>query len=133
MNELHAKFEREGLTILGVTEDDKGKTEAWVKAKKAAYPYAFDPGGGLRRWFGINGIPHAVLVDPSGKVVWRGSPFNLEEPIVAHFLRKVWPVEVRNAIEANRFSQALEVAQKMAQGYPALAPLLAEPAVAPAS
>jgi thioredoxin-like negative regulator of GroEL len=43
------------------------------------YAYAYDKGGKLARYFGVRGIPHAVLIDASGTVAWTGFPGSLEE------------------------------------------------------
>lgn len=53
-------------------------TEPWVEKHDAGYAYAYDKGGKLKRFFGVRGIPHAVLVDATGTVVWRGHPATLD-------------------------------------------------------
>ena len=82
MNELHAKFESKGLSIVGVTYENKKKTEPWIQRHGVEHPYAYDPGKKLQSWFGINGIPHAVLVDSFGTIVWRGHPAYLTDEMV---------------------------------------------------
>lgn len=61
------------------SKEDVEKTEAWVSRREVAYAWGWDEGGKLSRWFGVRGIPHAVLVDPTGTIVWRGHPAGLDE------------------------------------------------------
>ena len=55
-----------------ITEEDVEKIE---DAKKN--PDAYDPDARLHEYFGVHGIPHAILVDAAGTVVWRGHPARL--------------------------------------------------------
>jgi len=43
------------------------------------YAVAIDAKDELSKVFGIKGIPHALLVDPSGTIVWEGHPSSLKE------------------------------------------------------
>lgn len=76
-NELQAEFGERGFQIIGVTgaNEPKDKTEQWIADKGAEYAYSYsaDAGGAL----GVRGIPHGVLVDPFGRIVWRGHPARL--------------------------------------------------------
>jgi hypothetical protein len=65
-----------------VTSESESETIPWIQAKQAKYAYAYDKGGKVARFFGVSGIPHAVLIDPTGKVAWVGSPFTLTDEIV---------------------------------------------------
>ena len=48
LNELHAKFEAKGLSIIGVTSESAAETVPWVEGKGAKYPYAYDKGDKLK-------------------------------------------------------------------------------------
>lgn len=37
--------------------------------------------------YGVKGIPHSVLIDPSGKVAWSGSPYSLSKGAVKEALK----------------------------------------------
>ena len=60
-----------------MTNESAGQTEDFIEDTGAKYAYAYDKGGKLQRWFGVSGIPHAILVDPTGMIVWRGHPGKL--------------------------------------------------------
>lgn len=82
MNELEAQYKSKGLSVIGVTSEGAKDTEKWVADKGAKYAYGYDKAGKLSAYFGVTGIPHAVLVDPTGKVVWDGSPGALNGAII---------------------------------------------------
>jgi hypothetical protein len=69
-----------------VTEESDSLTEPWVAKHGASYAYAYDKGGKLKRFFGVNGIPHAVLIDATGTVVWSGHPVGLTEDMLTEHL-----------------------------------------------
>ncbi len=97
-------------------------TEPWVEKKGASYAYAYDKGGKLARHFGVKGIPDAVLIDPTGKVAWRGHPGALDdETIQAHLAGSLskplydWPSAGKPAAQAlvkRQYAAALEKAAK---------------------
>jgi hypothetical protein len=82
LNELHEKFDREGLTVLGITSESANQTDPWIKANSAHYGYAYDKGGRFSQRCGVRGIPSSVLLDPSGKVVYAGSPSGVTAELV---------------------------------------------------
>ncbi len=125
LNELHDKFNEDGLSIIGVTGESPSSTEPWIKKTGAKYPYGYDKGSKLSRALGVSGIPHAFLVDPSGTVVWRGHPGNLTaETIEKHLdgaLKKPvweWPAptkKLRAALRKGKFGKALDEADALSQ------------------
>ena len=83
------------------------------------YAYAWDPSGTLQSWFGVRGIPHAVLVDPSGGIVWRGHPSQLDESLIEKALetalpKPIWEVpEVHGPLSEGRVAAALKAADDL--------------------
>lgn len=69
-----------------MTSESASQTEPWIQDKQVQFAYAYDKGGKVARYFGVGGIPHAVLIDPSGKVVWDGHPGTLEDETIASAL-----------------------------------------------
>ncbi|MFT5200324.1 MAG: hypothetical protein ACI87O_003000, partial [Planctomycetota bacterium] len=57
-------------------------TQKWIEDKGAKYPYAYDSGGKLSRALGISGIPAAVLIDASGKIIWQGHPSSVNKELI---------------------------------------------------
>lgn len=69
-----------------MTDEPASLTEPWIAKHGAVYAYAYDKGGKLKRWFGVGGIPHAVLIDATGTVVWSGHPGQLDESTIEEHL-----------------------------------------------
>jgi len=78
LNELQEKYYDQGLRIIAITKEPTGTIEsALLEAREAKYWVGSDPGGESMKQFtspGSVGIPHAYLVDASGKVVSEGVP-----------------------------------------------------------
>jgi len=127
MNELAKSFEARGLTLVGVTSEGKQPTEEWVQEHEVSYPYAYDEKGKLSRYFGVKGIPHAVLLDPSGTVVWSGHPAGLDAATIESALAGAvttplwtWPEEATVAKQyllKRDYAEALASAQQLEGPY----------------
>ena len=90
-----------------MTSESESQTVPWIEKTGAKYPYAYDKGGKVARFFGVSGIPHAILVDPGGKVAWRGHPAELDaatiEASIAGALTRPlynWPPSAKAAVQA---------------------------------
>lgn len=83
---LHRAREKDGLVIIGVSNEDKPTVEGFVKGKGGKkgmdMPYFVgvddDMGTNSKYMDEIEGIPHSFLVDRSGVVVWAGNPLDSE-------------------------------------------------------
>ncbi|MFC3561711.1 redoxin domain-containing protein [Pedobacter jamesrossensis] len=72
------KFKDKGFTVLGVSLDQPGKKDAWLKAiadDKLTWTHVSD----LKYWnnevavmYGIRSIPANFLIDPTGKIIAKG-------------------------------------------------------------
>ena len=74
LNELYEALSRDGLVVLGVSEDQEGiEVVAPFAAEHAiAYPVVLDPEGTLARAYGgVFGLPTTFLVSQEGEVVNR--------------------------------------------------------------
>lgn len=106
-----------------MTSESEAETVPWIQNKQAKYAYAYDKGGKVARFFGVSGIPHAVLIDPNGKVVWTGSPFTLNDEIVQASLNGAllqplfdWPASAKSVTQSlakGDFAGAVAKAAKM--------------------
>ena len=89
MNELHEKYEKQGLFIIGCTNEPSAKVKPFITSKGMKYPVAIV---GKNSPYESPTIPHAWLIDPSGQVVWKGHPGGLKESdIEAALARAVVP------------------------------------------
>jgi len=87
LNEIYAKYKDKGLQIVGITDEDRAKIKKFEKEVPIEYAVALDANGKYAKPFGIQGIPHAVLVDKTGKIVWEGHPMSLKESQIEEFLK----------------------------------------------
>ena len=82
LTELQNKYGDRGLRVIGITDEEKDIVAPFVAemGDTMAYTVALDPGQKtMSRYlggFGVNSIPHAFVVDKSGKIVWHGNPLD---------------------------------------------------------
>ncbi len=110
-----------------MTTEGAAKTDAWAQENGCETAYAYDTNSELFRYFGIRGIPHAVLLDPNGTVVWRGNPAGLREATIRQALEGAlttpmweWPKEaepVARGLKADQLAKALAAAEKLEGPY----------------
>ncbi len=87
LNEIYTKYKDQGLQIVGITDEDRAKIKKFEKEVPIEYAVALDANGKYAKPFGIQGIPHAVLVDKTGKIVWEGHPMSLKESQIEELLK----------------------------------------------
>lgn len=86
LNDIYAKYKDKGLVVIGITEEGDDVVDAFMKKIPMNYPVAEDKKGKFAEPFGIKGIPHTMLVDKAGKIVWEGHPLELEEKDIEKLL-----------------------------------------------
>ncbi|MCX6934939.1 MAG: TlpA disulfide reductase family protein [Verrucomicrobia bacterium] len=87
LNEIYAKYKDKGLQIVGITDEDRAKIKKFEKEVPIEYAVGLDANGKYAKPFGIQGIPHAVLVDKTGKIVWEGHPMSLKDSQIEELLK----------------------------------------------
>lgn len=75
------------LVIIGVTDESEGVVRR-MTSPKIEYAVAIDPAARAARKLQISGIPHCILIDPSGIVRFEGTSLVLNERILKHYLDK---------------------------------------------
>jgi len=70
--EMNAKYKSKGVVILGLTDEPKAKVAKFATDMKMDYPVGLGSNSGQA--YGVEGIPHAFVVAPGGKIVWSGHP-----------------------------------------------------------
>ncbi len=140
MNKLYSEYKSKGLSIVGVTSESKKATEPWIEKTKASYPYAYDKGGKMSKELGVRGIPAAFLVNPRGKVVWKGHPASLNASILEEHIKGArktppgidgltsdWPKSagnIKKLLIKSKIGQALTAAKKLAEKDQDAAPVV---------
>lgn len=83
MNELHEKFDKRGLAVIGVSDETAGKVKPYIEANGIKYIIALDKAPEYKS----SGIPHAWLVSPKGEIVWEGHPSGLKEAQIEEHIK----------------------------------------------
>jgi thiol-disulfide isomerase/thioredoxin len=88
LNHLHQKFGEE-LVIIAISEQKEEDVRKF-KEPKIEYFSAIDTQKRMKEKLGVFGIPHVIIVEPNGYVVWEGFPllkdYELTEEVVEKIL-----------------------------------------------
>jgi thiol-disulfide isomerase/thioredoxin len=77
MNQMKAKYESQGLTIITVNLDkDKSLADQFIKENPATFEVIYDPEGVTARQFKLKGMPMSFTFDRNGKPVKSHVGFN---------------------------------------------------------
>ena len=82
LTELQTKFKKQGVTFIGVTDEDEDVVKPFVEkmGDKMDYTVACDDSRatftGYLQAYEQRTIPHAFIVAKSGAVIWHGSPMD---------------------------------------------------------
>ena len=90
LNRFHEKF-ADKLVVLGISDEKEHVVRTFTEANIKYYS-ALDTTGALKKQYEVTGIPHCVIINPAGTVVWEGFPFleghELTDEVVAGLLKK---------------------------------------------
>ncbi len=113
-----------------MTSEGASDTEKWIAEKGAKYAYGYDKSGKLSTYFGVSGIPHAVLFDATGKVIWDGHPAErsaetIEKALVGALPKLPWEWDAAlqpaaQLLAKRQFGKALAEAKKVGSSADAL-------------
>ncbi len=88
LTSLQKKFKDKGIEFIGISDEQTAVVRKFVDkmGDQMEYTVAVDnerkTASGYMKAFGIDGIPHAFVVDRSGRIVWHGHPMaDLEETL----------------------------------------------------
>lgn len=88
LNEFHEKF-GDQLVVIGVSDEPTKKVKK-MKKPEIHYYSGVDTKARTKRIYQVQGIPHCVLINPDGIVVWEGWPsqpgYELTEEVIADII-----------------------------------------------
>lgn len=112
------------MTVVGVTSETKASTDKWVKEKGAKYAYAYDRSKKFMSLVGVTGIPHALLIDATGRVLYSGGAGGYSEELMKQAMTgaaktPLWELpkefaKARAAIVKSDFAAALKECDALA-------------------
>jgi peroxiredoxin len=82
LTELQKKFEERGVAFVGISDEDTATVKSFVDnmGDKMEYRVAIDrnrqTSERYMKAFGVNGIPHAFVIDREGRIAWHGHPMD---------------------------------------------------------
>jgi len=82
LTEVQKKFANQGLLVVGITNEDRGQAEPFVKKMGGQMDYrvACDSSGTVTNEYmsavRARGIPTAIVVDGNGNIAWHGHPMD---------------------------------------------------------
>jgi len=78
LNGFWRTYKDKGLVVIGVTKEDEGPVKEFVKEVPIHYFIGRDPTSELAGHLGVTVIPHAIIVDKTGRITWEGHPETLQ-------------------------------------------------------
>ncbi len=90
LNELHGKFGKD-LVIIGIS-DEAEQVVRRLEEPTMEFNLAIDTQGRMKEKMGVFGIPHAIIVEPGGYVVWEGFPLLEGHELTEQTVRKILEV-----------------------------------------
>jgi thiol-disulfide isomerase/thioredoxin len=72
--DLRNKLDKSKVEIIGLTDEPLSKVEKFAKDMKMNYTVGYGSTSGEA--YGVNGIPHAFVIGPDGKIAWDGHPMD---------------------------------------------------------
>lgn len=73
LNRWHAEYKDE-LVVIGLCDEPAEIVRAAKKEIKRDFYFAIDTQKRMRKALDVRGVPHAILVEPGGYVIWEGYP-----------------------------------------------------------
>ena len=134
MNKLQSKYRDKGIVIIGITDEEADRVRKFVKEKgnRMGYAVAIDEeektARAYMKAFGVEGIPHAFVIDKEGRIAWAGHPmegldkaleeivagrYDLEEKVRVACARKLVPVYTYLSKETNEHELARVIGDKI--------------------
>jgi thiol-disulfide isomerase/thioredoxin len=72
LNELQRKYAGKDVQFLSLVEEGHATMDRFLKRKTVEYPIGLE--SGALKAYGVSSIPHAFVVDKTGKITWHGHP-----------------------------------------------------------
>ena len=128
---LHERYKDRGVVIVGLTTEPEEKVRPFVESLKIPYRIALDPNETTSNtwWKGVEGIPHAFLVETNGTIVWAGHPMDGLEATLEDVVQGRWNRErvqqreqiqakLTRALERGQFAEALQALDELLRDQP---------------
>ena len=68
---IYQQYRGRGVTVLLLNQDEKPKAIRKFTGHRFSAPILLDAGSQVAQQYGVNGIPHTVVVDQQGRILYR--------------------------------------------------------------
>jgi len=80
LNEMHSRYGKDGLVIIGVNVDkDPDEAAEFLQKYPAQFKIHYDPAGKLAEEFGVRGMPSSFVIGRDGQVVSQHIGFKVRK------------------------------------------------------
>ncbi len=99
LTELQKKYKDKGVIFAGISKEDRDVIKKFVDdmGDDMAYAVGVDKDGatfaGYMDAFGVEGIPHAFIVDQGGRIAWQGHPMMEMEKAIEGILAGKYDID----------------------------------------
>ncbi|MCK5175978.1 MAG: TlpA family protein disulfide reductase [Planctomycetes bacterium] len=93
LNEFHKKY-GEDLVVIGISDEPEAKVRQYAD-ENIDYYTAVDTQGRMKKELGVSGIPHVIIVEPGGSVVWEGFPLLAEYELTGDTIENIIKVAAK--------------------------------------
>ena len=88
LNEFHKKYGKD-LVIIGVSDETEQAVRK-LKVPKIEYYSAIDTQARMKNALAVRGIPHAIIIEPSDRVViWEGFPYLKDYELTDKIIKRI--------------------------------------------
>jgi len=90
LNRLHERFGKE-LVVIGISDESESAVRKLAEPR-IEYFSAIDTRARTKEELGVFGIPHVILLEPEGFVVWEGFPLLKDHELTEQLVEKILAV-----------------------------------------
>lgn len=90
LNKFHNKYKDE-MAVIGITDESEEKIKNFDDFKMEYY-IATDTQARMKDELGVRGIPHVIIVEPEGYIVWEGFPLLKNHELTEEIIEKILAV-----------------------------------------
>ena len=87
LNRFHAKYKDE-LVVIGISHETEADVRK-LKSPQIEYYSAIDTQARTKKAVGVWGIPHVLILEPGGAVIWQGFPLLKDYELTDEIIEKI--------------------------------------------
>ena len=91
LNEIHRRFQ-DRLIVVGISDEPRENVLA-LEEPKIQYHLAIDTQARMKKALSVVGIPHAIVIEPGGHVVWEGFPLLEGHELTVEVIERILSAE----------------------------------------